>query len=104
MATTDKPDQPIGSHHVSSLTPYNSTNTNPIYPIRPRGRPQKQQPIKEPSTAHTDQSIDVPENNTHHQNQDDPKINKTTSVLEIPQQDNPNLRRSTRMRRKRTYS
>ncbi|GFT11519.1 retrovirus-related Pol polyprotein from transposon 412 [Trichonephila clavipes] len=44
VASCDKPDEPLGVHHTSALTPFlNGTETlSPVVPLKKRGRPRKQ--------------------------------------------------------------
>ena len=42
IASLDRPDQCIGTYHVSALNPFSGTSTTPVEPLRKRGRPRKQ--------------------------------------------------------------
>jgi hypothetical protein len=57
VAAVDDPDRPLGKYHVSALRPFVSsvgeTHSEPVAPLRRRGRPQKAQPDDRPEDEAT---------------------------------------------------
>ena len=92
IASKENPNIPLGTHHVRDLTLYKGTATKPLYPIRRRGRPNKQN--KDTNIIKNNpSSISQPETNATQSN------TTTTTSSELPEteDDNVNLRRSKRV-------
>jgi hypothetical protein len=57
VAAVDESDHPLGKYHVSALRPFVSsvgeTHTEPVAPLRRRGRPRKAQPDDRPEDEAT---------------------------------------------------
>jgi hypothetical protein len=57
VAAVDDPDRPLGKYHVSALRPFVSsageTHSEPVAPLRRRGRPQKERPDDRPEDEAT---------------------------------------------------
>ena len=85
IADMQKPNVPIGTHHISALTLLNDGNVSsrPIYPIRQRRRP-------------ANNAEDITANR---QNEDKRRHDENTQTT-VPRVEDSNTRRSSRMRKK----
>ena len=96
VASKENPNISLGTHHVSTLTPYKGPADTPVYPMRRRGRPaiSKQNPNTNTTTT--------PQNNptTHTSTTNIPNLQTSLAEDHKRQEENSAYRRSARLKAK----